>query len=221
MSLPSWAGRPGDWRPDAPPPEPPVPVPLAPSRPDGAALGPVPSSASPLLSRAEAGQRFLRGRLVHTLLQHLPDVPEADRPGAARAHLRLAGFGLASEEAEALAEQALAVLSHPDLAPLFGPGSRAEQPLTGTVGDVVVSGVVDRMAVLPNEVWVADFKTNRAPPADVADTPVRYLRQLAAYRAVLRGIYPDRPVRCALVWTDEAAVVPVPGALLDAHQPGA
>ena len=84
-----------------------------------------------------------------------------------------------------------------------------------------MSGVVDRMAVLPDEVWVADFKTNRAAPADVADTPVRYLRQLAAYRAVLRGIYPDRPVRCALVWTDEAAVVPIPGPLLDAHQPGA
>ena len=220
-ALPSWAGCPGDWRPDPPPPEPPLPVPLAPSRPDGAALGPVPSSASPLLSRAEAGQRFLRGRLVHTLLQHLPGVPEADRTGAARAHLRLAGFGLSPDEAEVLAEQALAVLAHPELAPLFGPGSRAEQPLTGMVGGVVVSGVVDRMAVLPGEVWVADFKTNRAPPADVADTPVRYLRQLAAYRAVLHGIYPDRRVRCALVWTDEAAVVPVPGALLDAHQPGA
>jgi len=219
--LPSWAGRPGNWRPDPPPPEPPVPVPLAPSRPDGAALGPVPSSASPLLSRAEAGQRFLRGRLVHTLLQHLPDLPEAARPGAARAHLRQAGFGLAPAEAEVLAEQVLAVLDHPDLAPMFGPGSRAEQPLTGMVGGAVVTGVVDRMAVLPQEILVADFKTNRAPPADVADTPVRYLRQLAAYRAVLRRIYPGRPIRCALVWTDAAAVVAIPGPLLDAHQPSA
>ncbi len=219
--LPSWAGRPGDWRPDAPPPEPPVPVPLAPSRPEGAALGPVPSSASPLLSRAEAGQRFLRGRLVHVLLQHLPDVPEAARPGAARAHLRLAGFGLAPDEVEALAKQALAVLAHPELAPLFGPGSRAEQPLTGMVGGVVVTGVVDRLVVLPDEILVADFKTSRAAPADVADTPVRYLRQLAAYRAVLRGVYPGRPVRCALVWTDQAAVAVIPGPLLDAHQPGA
>ncbi len=219
--LPAWAGRPGAWQPDPPPPEPPVPVPLAPSRPDGAALGPVPSSASPLLSREDAGQRFLRGRLVHTLLQHLPDLPEPARPAAARSHLRHVGFGLTAAEVETLAEQTLAVLANPELAPLFGPGSRAEQPLTGLIGGVVVSGVVDRMVVLPQEILVADYKSNRAAPADVADTPVRYLRQLAAYRAVLRGVYPGRPVHCALVWTDEAVVTAIPGPLLDAYQPSA
>jgi len=221
IPLPAWAGCPGDWRPDAPPPEPPVPVPLAPSRPDGAGFGPVPRAASPLLSRDDAGQRFLRGKLVHTLLQHLPELPEAARADAALAHLRFGGFGLTPAEVEGLAEQVLAVLAHPELAPLFGPGSRAEQPLTGLVGNAVVSGVVDRMVVLPHEIMLADYKTHRAAPEAVADTPVRYLRQLAAYRAVLREIYPGRPVRCALVWTDQAAVVSVPGPLLDAHQPGA
>jgi len=216
--LPAWAGRPGDWRPDAPPPEPPVPVPLAPSRPDGAMFGPVPRAASPLLSRDDAGQRFLRGRLIHTLLQHLPDLPEAARPDAARAHLRHGGHGLTPVEVETLAEQALGVLVHPDLAALFGPGSRAEQPLAGLSGGVVISGVVDRLAVLPHEILLADYKTHRAAPADVSDTPVRYLRQLAAYRAVLRGIYPGRPIHCALVWTEGAEVVSIPGPLLDAHQ---
>ena len=219
--LPAWAGRPGDWRPDPPPPEPPVPVPLAPSRPDGAALGPVPRAASPLLSRDDAGHRFLRGKLVHTLLQYLPDLPEDARADAALAHLSFGGFGLTRAEVDALAAQTLAVLAHPELAPLFGPGSRAEQPLTGLIGDVVVSGVVDRMVVLQDEILLADYKTHRAAPMDVADTPVRYLRQLAAYRAVLRGIYPGRPVHCALVWTDQATVVSVPGMLLDAHQPRA
>jgi len=219
--LPGWAGRPGAWQAEPPPPEPPIPVPLAPSRPDGAGLGPVPRVASPLLSRDDAGQRFLRGRLVHTLLQYLPDLPNDAWPNAARVHLRHGGFGLTPPEVELLADQALGVLSHPDLAPLFGPGSRAEQPLAGLIGGVVVSGVVDRMAVLPHEILLADYKTHRAAPADVSDTPRRYLRQLAAYRAVLRGIYPGRPVRCALVWTDGAAVVSIPGPLLDAHQPGA
>ena len=87
------------------------------------------------------------------------------------------------------------------------------------VGDLILR--VGRVAVLDDEVLVADYKTNRAPPADVADTPVLYLRQLAAYRAVLHGIYPDRPIHCALVWTDQAAVAVIPGPLLDAHQPGA
>ena len=104
----------------------------------------------------------------------------------------------------------------PALAPLFGPEGRAEQPLTGLVNGQVVSGVVDRMAVLPDRVWLADYKTGRAAPADVAATPIRYLRQLAAYRAVLRALFPGRPVSCALVWTDDAVVSPIPDALLDA-----
>ena len=132
-----------------------------------------------------AGQDIASGTLYRLATAH-PDVVAS----LTAVEMGLAGFGLAPDEVEALAEQALAVLAHPDLVPLFGPGSRAEQPLTGMVGDVVVTGVVDRMAVLPDEILVADFKTNRAPPADVADTPVRYLRQLAAYRAVLRGAEP-------------------------------
>ncbi|HYZ61596.1 MAG TPA: PD-(D/E)XK nuclease family protein, partial [Acetobacteraceae bacterium] len=116
---------------------------------------------------------------------------------------------------------ALAVLRHPDLAPLFGPCGRAEQPLTGRVDGVVVSGKVDRMAVLAQEVLLADYKTGRAAPADVANTPVLYLRQLAAYRAVAQAIYPGRTVRCALVWTQGPTVIALPSALLDAHAPGA
>jgi ATP-dependent helicase/nuclease subunit A len=67
---------------------------------------------------------------------------------------------------------------------------------------------------------VADFKTNRRPPARVADTPVIYLRQMASYRAVLRAVFPDREVRCALIWTRGARVAILPDELLDPHDPG-
>jgi ATP-dependent helicase/nuclease subunit A len=93
-------------------------------------------------------------------------------------------------------------------------------PLTGVAGDVVVGGLVDRLVVLPDRVLLADFKTNRRPPSTVEATPVAYLRQMASYRAVLRGIFPNRPVRCALIWTREAQVAELPDPLLDPHEPG-
>jgi ATP-dependent helicase/nuclease subunit A len=93
-------------------------------------------------------------------------------------------------------------------------------PLTGVVGGAVIGGLVDRLAVLPDRVLIADYKTNRAPPADLADTPVLYLRQMAAYRAVLAAIFPDRPVGCALIWTRDARVAWLPPELLDRHAPG-
>jgi ATP-dependent helicase/nuclease subunit A len=217
--LPPWAGRAPDWRPLPPPEEPARPEPLAPSRPEGVELGPVPAAASPLAEREGAVDRFHRGLLLHALLQHLPVLPPAARPAAARAWLDRPGQGLLPDEAASLAEEVLAILTHPELAPLFGPASRAEVPLTGLIGTAVVGGLVDRLAVLPDRVLLADYKTNRRPPATEADTPVLYLRQLAAYRAVLRQIFPDRPVRCALIWTQAARVSMLPDALLDAHAP--
>jgi ATP-dependent helicase/nuclease subunit A len=119
-----------------------------------------------------------------------------------------------------VADEVLGVLAHPALAALFGPAGRPEQPLTGVVDGVVVSGLVDRLAILPDEVIVADYKTNRAAPAEAGATPPAYLRQMAAYRAILRRIFPNRRVRCVLVWTRTARVMPLPDLLLDSHAPG-
>lgn len=219
VPLPGWAGRPGAWQPAPPPPERLRPIPLVPSRPDDVTLGPVPQAISPRPLSAQGGSldRFRRGTLVHELLQHLPAIEPTRWDTAARAYLDRRD----AEDAGRLAEETLAVLRHPDLADLFGPHSRAEQPITGLVGRSVITGKVDRLAVLPGVVLLADYKTGRDAPADVASTPVLYLRQLASYRAVLQAIYPDREVRCLLIWTHGPTIADLPPALLDAHAPGA
>jgi ATP-dependent helicase/nuclease subunit A len=213
--VPHWAGSAPLWQPAPLPPEPPLPRPLAPSRPEGIHLGPVPPQRSPL---AQAGRRdrFARGLLVHALLQHLPDFPVELRTEAALRHAASSSV----DKAEALARQALAVLEAPDLTPLFGPGSRAEQPIAGVAGGQIVTGQVDRLAVLSDAVLIADYKTSRAPPATPEASPVLYLRQMAAYRAVLRLLYPDRPVRCTLIWTEGPTIMHLPDLLLDRHAPG-
>jgi ATP-dependent helicase/nuclease subunit A len=217
VALPTWVGKNNGWRAAPPPGEPARPRPLAPSRPQGVELGGVPAAASPLAERDAAGNRFARGRLIHGLLQHLPSAPASERRDAATRYLSRPGNGLTAAECATIVTQVLAVLDHPELAPLFGPGSRAEAPLTGVIGDAVVGGLVDRLVVLPDRVLVADFKTNRAPPIRVEDAPVMYLRQMATYRAVLRAIFPGKPVICALVWTRDARVSVLPDALLDAN----
>jgi ATP-dependent helicase/nuclease subunit A len=80
----------------------------------------------------------------------------------------------------------------------------------------LVSGQVDRLAVTPNAVLIADYKTDRPAPRRLEDVPRSYVTQLALYRAVLRRLYPDREVRAALVWTDVPELIELPGAALDA-----
>ncbi len=214
LSTPAWAGAAPDWRPRPVAPEPALPTPLAPSRPEGADLGPVPPARSPLASMKQRG-RFNRGLAMHALLQHLPDLPEADRAAAALSYAARLGHQL--DDPPAFASEALRVLQTPGLAALFGPGSRAEQPISGVVGGRIVSGQVDRLLVTPSRVIAADYKSGREPPASPAEVPVLYLRQMAAYAAVLRLLYPGRTVTCLLIWTDGPAVMDLPPDLLAAH----
>lgn len=174
------------------------------------------AAVSPLAGVRGMG-RFRRGELVHRLLQVLPDLPEAIRPDAAR-RLLAKEAGLTQTQVEEMATAALGVLQHPDFAFLFGPGSRAEAAIVGGAGllppGLRISGRIDRLVVRPDEVLFADFKTNRPAPASIEAADPAYLRQLAMYWAVLSELYPGRPVRAALVWTDGPLLTPAPEALL-------
>jgi len=82
-----------------------------------------------------------------------------------------------------------------------------------------VTGVVDRLVVAPDMVLIADYKTNRPAPKSLAETQQHYqgyIVQLSLYRAVLARLYPNRPIRAALVWTDVPALGEIPAEALDA-----
>ncbi len=202
-ALPDWARQPAEA-------EPVPPRPLAPSRPESDE----PPVRSPL-AEADGGRRWQRGQLIHRLLQTLPDLPAADRAAASLRFLGRPAWGLETAQRLAIANEVADILDHLGLAPLFGPGSRAEVPLIGRIGDRVVAGRVDRLMVTESEVMVVDYKTNRRPPATEADIPDLYVRQMAAYRLALACIYPRHHVRCILVWTDGPALMEIDSARLD------
>jgi ATP-dependent helicase/nuclease subunit A len=78
-----------------------------------------------------------------------------------------------------------------------------------------ISGQIDRLAVTADAVLIADYKTNRDPPENIDDAPDTYVGQLALYRALLGKIYPDRPIRAALVWIEIPSLMELPAAKLD------
>ncbi|MEX2616021.1 MAG: double-strand break repair helicase AddA [Alphaproteobacteria bacterium] len=196
-------------------PAPPEPTPVRPLTPSRPAMDP------PVVSPFDTdnGQRFRRGTLIHRLLQTLPDLSPARRRAAAGGFLALQVHGLTPEEQDVIVAEVMAVLENPEFAALFGPDSRAEAPVVGRIdsreGPEIVSGQVDRVVIRDDEILVVDYKTNRPPPRREADVAEVYLRQMAAYRAILRQIWPDRPVRCALLWTDGPRIMALNDSLLD------
>jgi ATP-dependent helicase/nuclease subunit A len=205
-ALPDWC-----WR--QPPPEPAPPKPLAPSQPRAQE----PPARSPL--GTDRGAAFLRGRLVHRLLQSLPAIEPLWRAAAAERFLSLPVHGLAPEDRRAILNETMAVLQHADFAPLFGPGSVAEVPVVGLVGGRALSGQIDRLVVDRDAVLIVDYKTIRPVPATLAEVPALYLEQLAAYRAAIAAVFPGKEIRCALLWTDGPMLMPIPAEKLGGVPP--
>ncbi len=142
-------------------------------------------------------------------MQSLPDIPAERRADAARRYIERQNTDFSEPERAAIVDGVVAMLGDPRFAALFAPGSRAEVPIVGRINGRTVTGVVDRLVVAPDAVLIADYKTNRPAPHSLAETQERYqgyIVQLALYRAVLTRLYPDRPIRAALVWTDIPAL---------------
>ncbi|MDB5624891.1 MAG: helicase/exodeoxyribonuclease subunit [Tardiphaga sp.] len=163
---------------------------------------------------------LLRGSLVHRLLQSLPDIAAERRAAAATAYLTRNAATWRADEQAALVVRILAIIADDRFTALFAPGSRAEVAIVGRVpqpggGTALVSGQIDRLVVTPRQVLIVDYKTNHAPPRDLASVPAVYVRQLALYRAVLMKLHPDRPVRAMLLWTEVPDMMEISTELLD------
>ncbi len=237
-SLPPWVLQPA--RPEPGPAEW-----IAPSRlmvPEGGGpdlpddRAPTPEAPEPVLSplailRAGAdspsGNPFRRGQLIHKLLQYLPEVPAEQRERHALRWLRHAEPELDDRRAMNIWAEVKAVMEDSRFAALFGPRARAEVPFAARL-DVpcelpaapgtapLLGGQIDRLVVTDTEVLVADFKTARPVPRDINEVPPSYIRQMALYRLAMRQAWPDRTVRCALLFTAGPTWLEIPAAMLDA-----
>ncbi|WP_394728412.1 double-strand break repair helicase AddA [Altererythrobacter sp. GH1-8] len=205
VETPAWLTRPIG-------PEPRPPRPLAPSA-AGEEAG-----ADPPLKPAEAKVAARRGVLLHRLLERLPDVAEAEREEKAAAWLAKQAWDLGELERSEILASALSVVSMLEFSDIFSSRSLAEVPLAATVGGEVIAGIADRLLVTDEAVTVVDFKTTRRPPISESEVPAATLKQMAAYAAALGAIYPDRPVRAALLYTHAPLLLSLSEATLAPHK---
>ena len=208
--FPAWLREPA-------PAEAPLPVPLSPSSAFDEDISLIAPSAG---SAADRQKALERGRLVHRLMQALPDIPTERRQDAAERYLTNAATDFVPAERAEMARQVLGILDDQNFAEIFAPGSRAEVPIVGRIArkgkdPISVAGQVDRLAVTGDTVLIADYKTDRIVP-DRLDEMHAYVAQLALYRAVLARIFPGKTVRAALLFTDGPKLMEVPAAAMDA-----
>jgi ATP-dependent helicase/nuclease subunit A len=151
----------------------------------------------------------LRGTALHALLQFMPrfDASERDKMAAQALlslmpnHPKLHGD---------MVGEANAILNKQEFADLFGPNSRGEVAVAADIEfegkPSRITGRIDRLLVQDEEVLIVDFKSDANPPDDASDIPKNYHTQLTRYRAALRNQFPNRPINCAILWTENAKI---------------
>lgn len=156
-------------------------------------------------------QGLARGRIIHTLLEHLPGMPISARASV------LERVTNSHDDAEALTEDAIAsvysVIDDPNLAWIFDATTLAEVPISAELSELEgrrINGIIDRLIVTEDTVTAVDFKSNAVVPTSVAETPDGLLRQMGAYAAALKQIYPDHKIQTALLWTETAEIMMLP-----------
>ena len=177
--LPEWTQK--DAREEKPEPRP-----ISPSKIDDSDGDSMPEES--ILSQ-EQSLALKRGTFLHQLLQFLPTIPSEHRLEVAQK--------MCPADIE-LPPNLLEIFEREDLKDLFGENSMAEVPVVGKINGEMISGQVDRLVVLPNEVKIIDFKTNRFVPTKVPDV---YKKQLNTYKDLLKEIFPDRIVKSYILWT--------------------
>ena len=155
-----------------------------------------------------------RGRLLHTLLEHLPTVPPEDR--ATLGHTLLQGHPDTFDAEPNMVPDVMNLIIDPKLSHIFASDALAEVDVTAALpqNGLRMHGAIDRLIVTDTTVLAVDFKTNRLVPDSPDRTPDGLLRQMGAYHAALVQIFPDHQIEVAILWTATATLTTLPEKLV-------
>jgi ATP-dependent helicase/nuclease subunit A len=133
--------------------------------------------------------------------------------GPYRAHLP-------EDAREAATGEALAVLGHSALAPLFALPCLCEAELAGHIGlegegGGALFGRIDRLVFDGDELLLLDYKTAIAIPSCADAVPQAHLLQMAVYRHLLARMMPAAKIKAALLYSAGPALIPLPDHNLD------
>ncbi len=154
-----------------------------------------------------------RGRQIHRLLEHLPNYPQSEWSNIAEQLVVVEIDLVAPAEQARILQKAMKIIQNPDFSHIFGPYSLAEVSVSAEISELDnrrIHGVIDRLVVTDGQILVVDFKSNQKVPASPSETPNGILRQMAAYLAALRQIYPEHTIELSILWTETAELMSLP-----------
>lgn len=148
----------------------------------------------------------LRGSLIHRLLQLMSEGDAAEWPELARRAAAEFDLELKDSLLQQCIDECTALLGDSTHASLFRDVEATqvfnEMPLLYRLGERTVYGIIDRLLLRQNEVWIIDYKSHRHATAEnAAALAESYRQQLDYYAKGISQIWPERTVRSFLLFT--------------------
>ena len=157
------------------------------------------------------------GSYVHLLLESLPvHTMENWRQVASNLRVKLEQ-PIDGDVALHAYENAKQVLSAPDLCWIFEKDTFAEVPFVAVLPEYSersFHGIIDRLIVQKETVFVIDFKTNRVIPETVSQIPIGILNQMVIYEHAIKQLYPNYTVKTGILWTSKSKFMEIPERIL-------
>ncbi|MDA1107756.1 MAG: UvrD-helicase domain-containing protein [Proteobacteria bacterium] len=147
-----------------------------------------------------------RGNAIHRLLDQLTRAPAPSRNDALQQLANELLLDTADAALKTWWDEAVRVVQHPSLRFLFDPAAFAaahnEMSLLYEDEDRSVHGIIDRLVITPDTVWVIDYKTHPAAHADkLAQLAEPYREQMRLYARGAERLWPNKKIRPALLFT--------------------
>lgn len=145
-----------------------------------------------------------RGRMIHKLLEHLPHYPEAERAEIGQRLLGSDPDAMALDNAAADLNDVLELVQRPEFTHLFDSKVLKEVGFTAKLNELggrTVHGAIDALLIDGDLITIVDFKSNRTIPQSADQTPEGILRQMGAYAATIKIIYPSYRIKTQILWT--------------------
>lgn len=183
--------------------EKPLSKPLTPSKPEDN-----PAVTSPL-HIVDDTILYKRGTIIHKLLQFIPDIDKEKQSSSIIKYIKNIAPDFSEKESLKICHEVMSLIDNPEFGIVFSPNSQAEVPIMGEINGKIISGQIDRLIITDQKVIVVDYKTNRNTPKTIADVPDVYFSQLAAYKALLQKIYPQKEIETYILWTNTAFMMKI------------
>jgi ATP-dependent helicase/nuclease subunit A len=148
----------------------------------------------------------LRGLVIHRLLQRLTDLSPAVWSGIFPSVAAEYGLSPNSASFREWRKECEALLQEPSLAMVFHPPAEVESfnevPIIYTLNGLTVHGIIDRLLLFPDSVWVIDYKSHQSATAGTLDSlSAPYYRQLGYYGTGVKQLWPEKEVHTFLLFT--------------------